>query len=256
MGFREFSSLSLARFNSAISSNFLDFYENYVMTKMQKKSTRMKSRTFAPSCLRCDRKSWFRLRGTEPDFLENPDMTLNYTAEVGTARHAAIQQNLKKLLGQDWIDVSDYLSEIKVPYNYEYQKSGYETLINISNPPIKFACDGIIRFNNKLFLLEIKTSDYASWNSLNEPKQVHMDQVKCYSTLLQLPNVLILYEDRQYGGLKCYQINVSAVESQRIMDKFSYIQDMVKANLAPERLNKNDYMCKNCEYRKKCDEWG
>lgn len=256
MGFREVNFGSLVKFNSAISSQFISFYEDFVVKKLQGESVREKARTFAPSSIRCNRKSWFRLRGTQSDILENPDIGLNFRAEVGTARHLAIQTNLKNALAENWIDVNDYLQEHPIPYDYEITQNGIESLIQIKKPPIRFACDGILRFSQKIFLLEIKTAEYNSWESLTEPKEVHMDQIKCYATLLNIHDVLVLYEDRQYGGLKCYQLYITDNDFNTIINKFKYIQRMVDANLAPERLTVGDYMCSNCEYKKKCKEWG
>lgn len=257
MGFKAANMAAVVRFNSANSSNFLDAYETYLHDTVQSSLNRPKLRTFAPSSFRCARKNWFRLRGTAPDVVQIPDLSLQHTAEVGTARHTAIQSKLSKMLGQDWIDVETYLSDIPdYPYDYTIQKDGFESRISIQYPPIKFACDGIVRWNNKLYLLEIKTSEYSSWEELTDPKSVHMDQVMCYSTLLQLPDVLMLYEDRQYGGMKCYEEHFSIDDMMHVKNKFDYIMEMVDHNLAPEKLPHADYMCRNCEYQKKCAEWG
>lgn len=256
MGFREVNFASLAKFNSAISSQFISFYENYIVQKLRDESARVKSRTFAPSCMRCDRKSWFRLRGSEPDVLINPDISLNFRAEVGSARHLAIQTALKDALGADWLDVGEYLKSIAFPYEYELTQNGLESLIYIKKPPIKFACDGILRFSDKLFLLEIKTAEYSSWEALMEPKEVHLDQIKCYAALLNIQDVLVLYEDRQNGGLKCYQLHITDADFKSVFNKFDYVQKMVASNLAPSRLPSGDYMCSNCEFKQKCKEWG
>ncbi len=256
MGFREVNFASLVRFNSAISSQFISFYEGAVIKKLQHEGARVKPCTFAPSCMRCDRRSWFRLRGVETDFLDKPDLGLSFRAEVGSARHLAIQNTLKDALGNDWLNVSDYLKDNPIPYEYELTQNGMETLIQIKDPPIRFACDGILRFAGKVFLLEIKTSEYSSWSELTNPKDVHMDQIKCYAALLNIHDVLFLYEDRQNGGLKCYQIRISDTDFESVFNKFDYVQRMVKANLAPTRLPNGDYMCINCEYKEKCKEWG
>jgi len=255
MSFKPVNFASVARFNSAASSEVLSFYEDFLTQKLSD-AREKPSRTFAPSCFRCDRKNWFRLRGAEPEAIKNPDATLNFKAEVGTARHLVIQNNLKDALGADWVDAEDYLKENPIPYEYSLEKKGLETRITINKPPIRFACDGIIRWKGEYYLLEIKTADYSAWDSLTDPKDVHVDQIKCYSTLLGLPKVLVIYEDRFYGGLKCYSMEVSLPESQAVLDKFERIQQMAVANLAPDRLPKSDYQCKNCEYSKKCNQWG
>lgn len=258
MSFRNVNFASIAKFNSATSSQLLNLYEGHVINKLKAESSKPKSKTFAPSSFRCERKCWFRLRGASTDTLETPDLVLNFCAELGTAIHLIVQQNLAEALGDDWVDVEDYLThcEPKYPYDYTLSHEGMECKIELTNPPVRFACDGIIRLNGKLYLLEIKTSEYASWKDLTDPKSIHMDQIKCYATLLGLSDVIVMYIDRQYGDIKVYEIHVGIDESKQILNKFKHIQDMVEYNLAPARLPDNDYMCSNCEYRKKCKDWG
>lgn len=259
MAFRQTNLSRLAKFNSATSSNFIDFYENIVDNKIAAQNAEPKHKTFAPSSFRCPRINWFRLRGVQPDEITSPDRTLDFSANIGTACHEIIQKNLSEALGEDWIDVGEYLKSLNLDWDYSVTKSGYETLIEIHSPiPIRFACDGIIRFNGKLYLLEIKTSEYASFDELTNPKEQHEDQIKCYSTLLQLEDVLVLYQDRLYGGLKCYEVKVTSADNRAVWDRFKYVQDMVDANIAPDRLPKGDGWCTaaHCPYYKKCLQWG
>lgn len=260
MSFRSANFAHLARFNSAVSSDFLDFYENFVDSKIAEKNSEPSHKTFAPSGFRCKRKMWFRLRGTEPDQLKQVDRVLNFTAEIGTACHKIIQSNLKEALQDDWIPVDRYLQEHPIPYDYTLKQDddGLETKIEILDPPIRFACDGIIRWKGKLYLLEIKTSEYSSFDELTDPKSEHIMQVKCYTTLLGLSGVLFMYQDRQYGSLKVYEMNVSDADKQMVTNTMKYVQDMAEANLAPEPLPKGDKWCtpNQCPYYKKCAQWG
>ena len=258
MAFRNIDFAHLAKFNSASSSEFIEFYENLVTSKIAECSDRLPSKTFAPSSVRCQRKSWFRLRGVSPDILKQPDLTLEFSAEIGTACHRIIQNNLKSALGEDWIAVKDFLAANPIPFVYTLTESddGLETKVEIEDPPVRFACDGIIRWKGKLYLLEIKTSEYSSFNDLTDAKPIHLDQIKCYATLLGISDVLVLYQDRQYGNLKCYELYISDADKSKIMADFKHVQYMASANLAPDRLDRSDYMCVNCEYRKKCGDWG
>ena len=260
MGFRPANFAHLARFNSAVSSDFLDFYENFVDEQIRKKNSEPSHKTFAPSGFRCKRKMWFRLRGTEPDQPKQVDRVLNFTAEIGTACHKIIQSNLKQALQDDWIDVKQYLEENPVPfkYNLEQDADSLETKIEFFNPPIRFACDGIVRWKGKLYLLEIKTSEYSSFDELTDPKSEHIMQVKCYATLLGLSGVIFMYQDRQYGSIKVYEYFVSENDKQVVLDTMKYVQEMVDANLAPEPLSKGDKWCSSnyCPYYLKCSQWG
>lgn len=258
MAFRVANLGRLVKFNSAASSDFIDAYEQFWENKIAAQNAEPKHKTFAPSSFRCPRVSWFRLRGVQPDSIPVPDKTLDFSAQVGTACHSAIQSNLAELLGADWIDVGEYLKELNPDYKYKIEKSGFETRIEIDSPPVRFACDGIIRWKGELYLLEIKTSEYTSFDQLTDPKSIHLDQIKFYATMLGLKKVLVLYQDRLYGGLKCYEVTIGPDDIKYVKDKITYIMDMVDANLAPERLPNGDSWCSPnmCPYYKKCKEWG
>jgi lipopolysaccharide biosynthesis regulator YciM len=51
-------------------------------------------------------------------------------------------------------------------------------------------------------------------------------------------------------------MTIPLTDTTSVLEKIQYIQHMVECNLAPERLDKNDYMCNNCEYKTKCNDWG
>ena len=260
MAFKSWNADHLAKFNSAVSSEFLTDYEEFVKVSLRNKLSKPSHQTFAGSAFRCDRKSWFRLRGVQPDVADEPDLTSNFTADIGTACHRIIQTNLKVLLQDDWISVDSYLKELNPSYTYSINSDAddIECQVEIVDPPIMFACDGLIRRNNKLYLLEIKTSEFSSWNDLTDPKPQHIDQVKCYATLLNLHDVLFLYQDRQYGGLKCYELHITDDDMTKIWARFNYVMDMVKKNLAPDPLPKTDPWCTiaMCPYYNKCAEYG
>lgn len=255
--FRSMADVHLAPFNSANSSDFLDLYNNAVDETILEGESKTPSRTFAPSSIRCKRVSWFRLRGVEPEQESSVDRTLNFTATVGTACHQTIQENLSRKLGKDWIDAEDYLAKANLPYKYACRKNGYETQIEIFEPvPIKFAPDGIIFWKGKYWLLEIKTSEYSSFDKLTDPKPQHIDQIKCYATLLNIHNALVLYQDRMYGGLKCFEVSITESDMKQIWDMFKEVQDCVAKNVAPpkpeDKKNCNPSMCR---YYNRCKEW-
>ena len=247
----------LSKFNSAVSCHFISDYENYVKSKIELEKSEPKSQMFAPSSIRCKRISWFRLRGVQPDVNKDPDLTLNFTADIGTSCHRIIQENLINLYKDSWIPVADYLSKVCPDYEYKLEEVGFETQVEIQNPPVRFSCDGILFLDNKYYLLEIKTASYSSFDQLTGPKPEHMDQIRCYSTLLRLPNVLVLYVDRQYGSLKCFEISVSLEDMENVNAMFRDVQNSVKSMIAPPKLPANDPWCtpSHCLYYRKCQEW-
>lgn len=253
--FRAFDFSTLAAFNSAASAEIIDIYKNAVKKDIISNATRPHSKTFSPSSLRCKRKQWFRLRGVTPELSGDVDIGLDYRACIGTHRHADIQYVLSRALGDDWINVDEYLRTHPIGYEYKTVVSGFETQITIADPPIRFACDGIARIRNEIYLSEIKTSDHSAFTNLSKPKDIHMDQVKCYCTLLKIPRALVIYEDRTNGEWKCFEVTFTQIDFDSILFTFEQVTDCVKKNIAPERLPVNDYMCSNCEYKSACKEW-
>lgn len=225
--------------------------------RIREESDHPKSQTFAPSSIRCPRISWFRLRGVQPDKIKKPDRILKFSADIGTACHEIIQRNLIDALGENWIDVESYLKYLGPRYNYTVEKSGLETRVSIETPPVKFAVDGIIQLDSIPYLLEIKSSEYNSWKSLADPKPHHRDQVVCYATLLQLEKCMMMYIDRLYGDIKCFEVTITQAERDRTWKMFSEVQEMAEANIAPEKLPSGDRWCtpSMCAYYNKCKQW-
>lgn len=258
MSFRQLDIKHIARFNSATSSEFLEFYESFVDSKILARRSEASSQTFAPSSFRCMRRSWFRLRGVQPDIPKEADRRLEFSAELGTACHRVIQSNLKEALKDDWIDVVQYLKDHPIPYAYSVEEDDLETKVHIENPPINFACDGIIRWKDKYYLLEIKTSEYGSFQDLTDVKSQHVEQIKTYASLLNLNNILVVYQDRMYGELKVYEMILHDSERDHILETMDYVLQCVEYNIAPEGLPKGDSWCtpNMCPYFEKCKEYG
>lgn len=261
MAFKKLSDAVGNKFNSATSCDFIDRYESYLGSKISATKSAIPSKSFAPSSLRCDRLQWFKLRGTEPDIVQSPDVTLSFIADIGTMCHRNLQSNLMELLGNNWVDVKDYLSSIDVGREYsltETSDDNPETLVTFYDPPVRFACDGIVIINGVTYLLEVKTSEFSSWQSLTTVKEEHVDQIKAYSALLKIPNVLVVYQERQYGGLKCFELKVPQSSWDETFKQFNYVLDCVKSNLAPEGLPTGSKYCSPsyCPYYNKCKEYG
>lgn len=263
MGFRSANiTAHMIKFNSAVSADFLDFYNNLVNDEIIEADADPKHRSFAPSQMRCDRVSWFRLRGTQPDKIVNPDARLKFTADIGTACHEMIQARLSNALGLDWISVNDWIRQNPDYFanaEMEVSQAGYESRIDMKKPyPVRFGCDGIFKFEGKVRLLEIKTAESSSLVDLVEPKPKHLDQIKCYATLLHIPDVVFLYMDRNYGETKCFEVTVNEFEQQKVRDKMDRVLELVEANIAPEGLPVGDPDCTQnmCPYYKVCRQWG
>lgn len=257
MAFRQANFARLTRFNSANSCDFLEMIEKAWDKRIIDENSEPKNQSIAPSVAYCMKQNWFRLRGVQPDTMSKADRTLDFTAQLGTACHENLQSLLSDRLGEDWLDIEKYLDSIKPKFTYTVEKHGLEWRVAIENPSIRFACDGIVRWKGKIYLLEIKTSEHSSFEDLIGPKEIHIAQVKSYASLFGIKDILMVYQDRQYGSLKCFEVHVSEVDMQITWDTFNYIIDMADKNLPPAGLPSGDSRCSSsmCPYYKKCKEW-
>lgn len=260
MGFRHMNPASLATFNSSTSCNLLEEIDAGLTASIKSKDAEPKHRTFAPSSFRCARAMWFRLRGTQPDKKDSVDKQLDFFAHLGTSCHEYLQSTLIDQLKDNWIDVADYFenTDFSLDYDYCLEKSGHETLVEITRPyPIRFAVDGILRLDGTYYLLEIKTCMSDVFKDLTDPRPHHIDQVKCYSTILEIPNVLFVYIDRTYGDMKCYEYKVTSSDRTQVIDKFDSVMWSAEYNVAPDKLPSGDSWCSSamCPYYRKCKDW-
>lgn len=260
MGFRSLSSEQLAPFNSAAASELLELYDDFVDTEILSDLAKPSAPYIAPSGLRCPRAQWFRLRGTEPDGTEYVDRGLDFSAKLGTAIHRIVQSNLKKALQDDWISVSDYLSTVDIGHEVTLNvvDKGLETQIEFKDMPLRFACDGIIRLKGQYYLVEIKTVEFSAFRNLTDVKPEHVDQIKCYGTMLKLKHVIVIYVDRQYGGMKMYELTLSDRDMDQTHATIDSIIEAVDTNIAPARLPNGDTWCSSnrCKFYRVCKQWG
>lgn len=255
---KDISPLKGIEYNSVTAKEFLNIYKSNTISDLLEDSDHIPSASFAPSSIRCKRKQWFRLRGTVPDKVEEPDVTLNFIADIGTHCHRVIQENLSRYMGENWLDVKSYLEQNPPKYKYSVKSTGYETLVKVEDPPVRFSCDGLVKLDGVVYLLEVKTSEVNSMKSLVSPKEEHLDQIMCYCTLLGIDNALVLYQDRQYGSLKCFTYHMKDSDKQRIVNVFEEVQERVRRNMIPESLPPRDKWCNSsyCEYYRTCKKWG
>lgn len=264
MAFRTATLERAATFNSESSQRLYESYQKASEEEVLTKYSKTASKTIAPSSFRCLRKTWFRLRGVEADTPSQPDIGLEFTAIIGTACHEMIQRRLinyfKNCSEFKWINVKDYISEKfeEKESNFTCTVSGYETQVHCNHIPMNFAVDGILKDKNGYILLEIKSASYQSWEELTDPKEEHIDQIKCYGTVLNLTRSIVIYIDRQYGQIKCYEIPILPGDFEYINNRISEVIDYAECGLAPEGLPVGDKWCNSgyCPYFQKCKEYG
>lgn len=241
-------------FNSDNSFNLIDTINKAIDIRCVLRATQPHKQVFAPSSAYCDRKIWFRFRGVNPDTPTSTDYYNEFVKMIGDACHIYIQSLLKETLGEDWIDVGEYLKGINTPYEYTTEVDGYETHVAINDPPICFSVDGIIKYRGKLYLIEIKSLEHNSFSEIFEPRERDVSQTATYQLLLGIEDVMYIYIDRLYGNVKCFEYRNSIKPFDDIVNHCREIKQMADAMIAPPKCYLPS-VCSMCEYKQRCKEW-
>lgn len=211
------------------------------------------STLYNPSSMNCIRQMYYKAIGTECNTDRNSDL-IGIT-QSGADRHERIQSVIfdmhKFNIDCQFYSVPVYIRERGLNLSVS-SNSLFESRVYDSSRNLMFACDGIIRYKNKLYILEIKTESSFKWNSRAGVAQEHLRQAFTYSLELDIPDVLFIYENRDTCQKKSYVVNVSDNDRQSIIDLITSCSEHVKSRTLPEKPNTD--ACRYCGYRKMCDK--
>ncbi|MNN38660.1 hypothetical protein D3C81_1526660 [compost metagenome] len=207
------------------------------------------------------RRLFFEVRGTEVDQDSKEDPQSVGMAESGTDRHLRLQTLIAKMqsLGYndvEWIDVEDFLKRHPVEGTYVVSREGMEVKLRNTVLNLSFKCDGIIRFKNKYYVLEIKTETSFKWNPRTEPEDKARTQAASYSAALGVSRVLFLYENRDVCSKKVYIVEVGDQEIyERVVHKIETTNSYIEVDQAPPMTDVKKE-CNYCNYKTACKQWG
>jgi hypothetical protein len=180
---------------------------------------------------------------------------------AGTDIHIRVQTAVQgmKLNGMDceYIDVADYVKSRNLEYLEVVSKNGMETKLHHKKLNMTFMCDGVIRYKNHYYILEIKTESGFKWNTRTEVDPRHYKQGTAYSVSLQLPEVLFLYVSRDVMDMKAYLFVPSDEAKEDLVGCIEECDGYVKRMICPpkpEDVAKKT--CEYCGYKNRCKQEG
>lgn len=219
------------------------------------------SKTYKPSGMNCIRRSFYQITGQERQF--DTSSNLIGICESGSDRHARIQKDIMSMWTNDmdceYINVADfvefrdltkYLDIVKRPdpIHGEYETKLYHKTLNMS-----FLCDGIIRYKNHYYILEIKTESSSKFMMRKGVDPSHYNQATAYSIAFGINEVIFLYECRDNCDKKAFLFEVTDDMKQNLLGYIeecdSYIKKL-KVPPKPEDVPKKT--CSYCEYSNLC----
>lgn len=227
-------------------------YTNKLVPKEQTKYS------FAPSTIayshgECPRYWYLAFSGAT--FEDNSDAFGVANRTNGSKSHDRIQQAL----------MDSGIAKIfkKVDKETQKEKDTTEFEIRNENPPIFGYGDGIIQWNDKEVVIEIKTvpnEGFEYRKNSGKAKKAHIIQILIYMKILGHKHGIIIYENKNNHELLPILIEVDDYYRDYINNTFDWMKTVraswMKNELPTKNYRANSKICKTCPIKNTCDAAG
>ena len=229
--------------NVSFEDKFIKEYAAAVHRQEERERQGYPSEYFRPSSMYgCDRMLFFQR-------IHN----LIEICNSGTDRHLRIQHLVEDMEGVKCIDLEEAVKEaqqkgIKTEF-VGWNKDHTEARCKNDELHIFFQPDGVINFQGKDVILEIKTESTYQHSNRYEPKEDHKYQATCYGMGLGIDYVLFFYEDRNFCGKKAYLWKITDEMKATVLSKIQRVTKALEAGIPPQ---KDEDKCTYCMYKHEC----
>ncbi len=225
-----------------------------------KKNSRKPSQSYKPSSMNCLRNMYYQVMGKDTD-----PGTASYTGiaicNAGSDIHVRVQTAIDgmKENGMDceYINVAEFVKNRNLEDIEVRGQSGVETKLFNKKLNMSFMCDGIIKYKNRYYILEIKSETINKWYVRKDVDVAHHNQATAYSISLGLNDVLFVYVNRDMLDMKSFMFHVTDEMKHDLVGRIEECDGYVKRMVAPpkpEDVAKKT--CEYCPYKKQCREDG
>ena len=230
------------------------------MELQNSKNSRKPSQSYKPSSMNCIRNMYYQIVGAEQDDGDTSYVLIGIVNQ-GSDIHERIQQSVidMKENGMDceYVNVERFIHQRDIKDVTVVAQVGAETKLKHDKLNMSFMCDGIIKYKNKYYILEIKTETSSKWFSRKAVDPKHYNQATAYSIALGLDNVMFLYISRDTFDLKSYLFHVDDRMKYDVISKIEECDGYVKnLKVPPKPDNADNKLCQYCAYKKLCRKDG
>ena len=220
------------------------------------KEWRLPSKTYKPSGMNCIRASYYQVSGIEPD-KESSNYTLIGICNSGTDIHVRIQTAVEQMKDNDmeceYIDVADFVKQRNLDYLTIVSKNGMETKLYHKKLNMTFMCDGIIKYKNHYYILELKTESSYKFVNRKDVDPSHYNQGTAYSLAFGIDEVIFVYINRDVLDMKAFMFNVTQEMKEALVGYIEECDGYVARKVAPPKPdNVSKKACNYCAYKTQC----
>ena len=221
----------------------------------ENKNPRKPSKLYKPSSMNCIRQMYYVRTGKKID--SDSSYVSWGICNSGTDTHERIQKAVADMKNNgidcEYIDVAEFVKQRKLNYLKIVRQEGMETHLHHKNLNLSFLCDGIIRYNNHYYILEIKTESASKWYSRESVDPSHFTQATAYSTAFGIDEVLFIYINRDIFDMKAFMFNITDDMKHEFVAKIDECESYVKKLIAPPKpTDVSKKTCEYCNYREYC----
>ena len=243
-----------------IEQQFLTDLERSIEIQ-SKKDSRLPSQTYKPSSMNCIRNMYFQVMGEQPDE-DEPSYTIVGICNSGSDIHQRIQQAVIDMQSNDmnceYVNVADYVRErgytnLDIVKEPNFETGDYETKLFDKSRNISFLCDGIIKYKDKYYILELKTESAGKFIERKGVDPKHYMQGTAYSTIFGIDEVIFVYINRDVLSMKSYLFKPSIAQREDFIGKITTCDTYVNQKQVPPMPdNAGPRLCNYCNYKRIC----
>lgn len=225
------------------------------------KTSRPPSQTYKPSSMNCIRNMYYQRVGAEVSSEPANYVSVGICGS-GSDIHERIQRAVLDMKENgfdcEYINVADFvrtrnLSDIEVVKEPDFDNGEYETKLFHKKLNMSFLCDGIIRYHNHYYILELKTESIYKWQNRQGVDEYHYMQGTAYSIAFDIPEVIFIYINRDLLDMKAFMFEPTDDMKQDLIGRIenceSYVKQL-KVPPIPEDVPKKT--CEYCGYKEIC----
>lgn len=225
-----------------------------------KKERRKPSTFYKPSSMNCIRSMFYTRTGKEEDS-SNSSYVFWGICNSGTDTHERVQTAVSHMQANgidcEWVDVKKFVKERKLDYLEVVSQNGMETKLRHKTLNLSFMCDGLIKYHNHYYILELKTESANKWYNREGVDPSHYHQATCYSLSLGIDEVLFVYINRDIFDMKSFIFTVTDDMKQGIVGLIEECDSYVSRLITPPKPeNVAKKTCEYCNYKSLCRKDG
>lgn len=218
--------------------------------------TRLPSKTYKPSGMNCIRASYYQLTGVQPD-PSSSSYSLVGICNSGTDIHVRIQTAVANMINTNmeciYINVAEFVKQRNLDYLNIVSQNGMETKLYHKKLNLSFMCDGIIKYKNHYYILELKTENSYKFINRKDVDNSHYNQATAYSLAFGIDEVLFVYISRDVLDMKAFMFKVTDDMKQNLIGYIEECDGYVKRQIAPPKPeNVSKKACSYCSYKTQC----